>query len=171
MVWHAYTLNPRDFLEDCMRSGKMPFWRAGLPLAAINACINNESFEFTASPQARNDFESKTGLAWDSLFDAPEHVLPCPQCRATVTCLWTDLTNDRPWNGNHPGEHGSGFTDKNFVAKCPSCGLYVNHDVLRAQKFRKDVGQLMSHDTPMPGTILSIDGMFSTVLVLYLVLH
>ena len=35
MVWHAYMLNPRCFLEDCFRLGLMDFWMTGLPWALI----------------------------------------------------------------------------------------------------------------------------------------
>lgn len=35
MVWHAYTLNPRHFFEDCLRAGKMDLWYTGLPWKAI----------------------------------------------------------------------------------------------------------------------------------------
>ena len=66
MVWHAYQLNPRDFLEDCIRHGKMGFWRAGLPWSAIDACISNEMFEFEAPIEAVKNFVGATGLPWNS---------------------------------------------------------------------------------------------------------
>ena len=30
MVWHSHMLNPRAYLEDCLRNGQMHMWRTAL---------------------------------------------------------------------------------------------------------------------------------------------
>ncbi len=157
MVWHSYMLNPRDFLEDCVRYQKMNFWREGLPWAAINDCINNDSFEYVASEKARQLFESETGYAWDSLHDPPNITLDCPGCNRSLSVPWTTCSAGSTWT-NRFGVTGQGITEKDFVARCASCNVSSDHDLLRAQKFRKDVQRLLLKDVPMPGTILSIEG-------------
>lgn len=157
MVWHAYMLNPRDFLEDCMRSGKIRFWRSGLPWAAINSSIGNESLEYIASDKARQSFESKTGFAWDSLHDSPSTIIGCPGCRKEISTLWTSSTA-ASYYSTKDAKVGTGFADMNFRVSCPSCAALIEHDVLRGQKFRRDVQELLLKDVPMPGTILSTEG-------------
>ena len=158
MVWHAHLLNPRDFLEDCIRYGKLNLWTTGLPWAAIDSCIDNDSFEYSASDQARAKFESLTGLRWDSLNDSHQARLECPCCHRQVHSPWTTCTTIRDWQGSSAGELGHGFTDRDFEIRCPSCSLQLTHDVLRAQKFREDTKALISKDLPMPGTLLSNNG-------------
>lgn len=157
MVWHSYMLNPRDFLEDCIRHQKMNFWREGLPWAAINDCIDNSSFEYTASDEARHFFETETGYAWDSLCDPPNLSFDCPRCSRSLSVPWTTCTVGSIWT-DPSGVIGQGFSERKFWAHCVSCNLSVDHDLLRAQKFRRDVQRLLLNDVPMPGTILSING-------------
>ena len=51
-----------------------------------------------------------------------------------------------------------GFADKGFHYTCDGCKLTLTHDVLRTQKFRKDLQQLLLADVPMPGTVLDRNG-------------
>lgn len=157
MVWHSYLLNPRDFLEDCIRHQKMNFWREGLPLAAINDCIDNSSFEYTASDKACQLFESETGYAWNSLHDPPNLTLECPGCSRSLSVPWTTCTAGSIWT-DRSGVTGQGFSERQFRVRCASCNVAVDHELLRAQKFRRDTQRLLLKDVPMPGTILSIDG-------------
>ena len=158
MVWHSYMLNPRDFLEDCLRHGKMQFWKTGLPWEAIDSCIDNNSLEYCASQQAQGFFEAQTKEAWDSLNDKPTTLVPCPKCKRLLTCPWT--TCDRAFfqetTGLELSDHG--LADKQFQLSCQFCRVTINHGVLRTQKFRRDLEQLLLNDVPMPGTILSLNG-------------
>ena len=165
MVWHSYMLNPRDFMDDCIRNQKMNFWRAGLPWAAINSCINNDSFEYVATDEARQLFESKTGYAWDSLHDGPNLILDCPGCNRGLSIPWTDCNAFSAWTDPTGkiglGAVGQGFADREFRVRCATCNTLIDHEFLRAQKFRKDVQRLLLKDVPMPGTILTVDGKFT----------
>lgn len=157
MVWHSYLLNPRDFLEDCLRYKKMNFWKNGLPRLTIDACIDNDSFEYSANLEAQSTFQRQTGLAWDSLNDATAKVVPCPNCKRELACPWT--TADEASFLNDGGmDLACGFADKGFHYTCEGCKFGLTHDVLRTQKFRNDLQQLLLADVPMPGTILDRQG-------------
>lgn len=153
-------LNPRDFLEDCLRYGKLQFWKTGLPWAAIDSCIDNDSFEICASQQAQELFEAATKSAWDSLNDKSTILMPCPKCKRQLECPWTTCNNAffQEADGGFPEVLGHGLADKQFELSCQFCGVIINHGVLRTQKFRRDLEQLLLNDVPMPGTILNVDG-------------
>ena len=158
MVWHSYMLNPRNFLEDCLRYGKMDLWTTGLPWEAINSCIDNESLEFVASENARIVFNRNTGLAWDSLED--EYLIPvkCPQCKTQMGCPPTTCLERYCWTAEKIGKAGTGFADPEFSQPCLTCRFVITHDRLRMQKLRNDVQSLLVDDLPMPGTILTTNG-------------
>ena len=166
MVWHAYMLNPRDFLEDCLRQGKMRFWRAGLPWAVIDPCINNNTFEYCASEAAMESFEDRTGFKWDSLHDPPNATIECCSCGRKLYVPWTRWNSERAWtHSDSPGSAelygeslAAGVSDKSFEVQC-QCGVVVTHEYLRIQKFRRDIKTLHNSDVPMPGTILNHNGM------------
>ncbi|KAL9099042.1 MAG: hypothetical protein Q9163_005397, partial [Psora crenata] len=153
LVWHAYQLNPRDFLEDCVRYGKLDFWRAGFPWARVNACIDNDTFEFKPSGKAIHTWESKTGYAWDSVNDSQDAILNCPMCRKPAKVPWTGLTRAIMWT-----DKGDGFADKYLNVVCRNCHNIICHDNLKLIKFLDDVEALMENDNPMPGTILDTQG-------------
>lgn len=163
MVWHAYQLNPRNFLEDCLRLGKMSLWRAGLPWTAIDACIDSESFDFKASHEAVENFESVTGLAWDGWEPLDEAQIKCPNCNRIHSVPWTKWCHKSHWQKTSysacfNGEiNASGFADKAFCLVSP-CGTWIDHELLRLHKFRKDMQALRFHDVPMPGTLLDTQG-------------
>lgn len=150
-------LNPRACLEDCIRYGKIKLWRAGLPWVAINSRIDNDSLEYSGSGQAQAFFEAGSGLAWDSLNDPPTARVTCPGCKRKLSCPWTTC-DESFFVGSVGGEVGHGFADQHFEYDCDTCRVTINHDVLRTQKFRKDLQQLLLKDIPMPGTILSLNG-------------
>ena len=168
MVWHSYMLNPRDFLEDCLRQGKMKFWRACLPWAVIDPCIDNNTFEYTASDAAMKYFEDRTGYRWNSLIDSPDATIECPACRRTLYVPWTRWNSPDMWTKSKSldcsesyGESvAAGFSDKNFEAPC-QCGIFIDHELHRVQKFRKDIQALRDLDVPMPGTIFSSTGSYN----------
>lgn len=165
MVWHAYMLNPRDFLEDCLRQGTMRFWRAGLPWAVINPCIDNKTFEYSASEAAMEYFEDRTGYKWISLNDFPKATIECPLCRRKLYVPRTRWDSQRAWTKSSSrkdaelyGElSAAGFSDKKFDVQC-QCGIVIDHEMYRTQKFRRDIQALRNLDVPMPGTILSDHG-------------
>ncbi|KAL4983569.1 hypothetical protein BDW68DRAFT_194326 [Aspergillus falconensis] len=156
MVWHAHMLNPRSFLEDCIRHGKISFWSTGFPWEAINASIDDQTLVYDAGSDAASVFTSKTNLEWDNLQDMPSKMLNCPSCSHPNTAPWTNGRLTLPLEKTF--DAWTGFTDKNFSIYCGQCMLRITHDTLRVQKFRNDVKDLFDGDLPMPGTLLNVWG-------------
>jgi hypothetical protein len=61
MVWHAYMLNPRAYLEDCVRLGRMALWYTKIPWSEVAECINPSTFAFEAGAVAEGSFTRLTG--------------------------------------------------------------------------------------------------------------
>lgn len=97
MVWHAYLLNPRAFLEDCIRYGKTYFWRTDFPWAQVNACIDNGSFEFSETQNAIQNFEFSTDHPWSNLDEDDVVEMRCPLCDGTHEIEWTDWDRADAW--------------------------------------------------------------------------
>jgi hypothetical protein len=135
----------------------MRFWKSGFPWEAIDSCIDNNTLDFTGTTQAQDGFTKETGLAWDNLQDSNAIPISCPHCSQKFKAPWTSAGESSSWLFND-GSLGSGFADKDFQLACSSCRIVINHEVLRVCKFRGDVELLLRNDTPMPGTILSLDG-------------
>ena len=157
MVLHSYMLNPRDILEDCIRQCKLPAWYTGMPWAQINACIDNTTFDYNVNSNAVSEFESKTGLPFDSLQEPPYKSITCYSCKKQIKGSYTE-----PILGQDLDEAfslGRGFADRSMKLQCPSCGFTTTHDTLRLIKFRQDMERLLKYSTPMPGTILSLKGL------------
>lgn len=161
MVWHTFMLNPRNYLEDCVRNGKFGLWTSGFPWEAINNCINNETFDYSPSYEARQKFVARTRYAWDSLDDSRTINVECPKCKTLIPCPWTTCNSESKWSTYDVGKTGTGFAEKYFGAQCKNCHFVNGHEILRATKFRKDVDRLRSHNYPMPGTFLDKNGKIS----------
>ncbi|KAF7587627.1 hypothetical protein BBP40_006991, partial [Aspergillus hancockii] len=162
MVLHAHMLNPRAYLEDCIRNVAMNRWAAGLPWELIDSCINTQTMEYDAGQTAEARFQQVTGLPWDNLQGASEKSLECPKCEHQMSVPWTDAQVSLPLN--EAFEHCHGFADKNFEKNCPVCKFSITHDVLRVQKFRKDVKSLLLSELPMPGTFYDLMGVPKAIL-------
>ena len=80
MVWHAHTLNPRCYFEDCVRVGRLDFWASGLPWELVDGAIDSTTFDYAAGPEARRAWEAGTTLAWDNLLDPADREVRCPAC-------------------------------------------------------------------------------------------
>lgn len=146
----------------------MDAWRTGLPWAVINSCIDNDSFDYDAGPEAKEVFETWTQHCWDSLQDPQLVEIKCPKCDSILEVPWTRWDNQSAWrknsNGDYCGEHdATGYADKGFEFSCknpkPSYHLHATtHGVLRAQKFRRACEALKRDDIPMQGTCLDSNG-------------
>ena len=88
MVWHAFMLNPRNYLEDCLRFGLKDLWATGLPWAAVDAAIDT-NFNYVVPDIGMADFVAKTGFNWDNAEDANTRILSCPRCDQKVQVPWT----------------------------------------------------------------------------------
>jgi len=155
MVLHSFMLNPRAFLEDCIRHSKLPLWHAGFPWALVNEGIDNKTFEYRASDEAMATFMQRSSLSWDNLEGPAEKTISCSSCAKEVLCPYTNTSTFDPFQ---PFEMNTGFADKSFTATCRSCYTKIVHESLRIRKFRSDMQNLMKYGIPMPGTLLSLKG-------------
>ena len=157
-------LNPRSFLEDCLRRQEMSFWANGLPWQIINDCIDGATLEYCETPAQRQKFELSTGLAWDNVMDPPGPTIDCPGCKHRTTVRWTTSGKARYWASSESGAGGIGLADKEFQSQCenPRCGITITHDKLRVTKFRDEMKALLEEKTPLPGTILGKDGLVNS---------
>jgi hypothetical protein len=156
MVWHAHSLNPRNYLEDCIRYGKLSTWKTGFPWEAIDRCINNHTMEYTISELAQQLFEQKLNLKWNNLHDQPAKDIICPYCQSTNTVLWTEAYfGDTVENAFR---FSNGYADNSFEVRCVNCSHIIDHGRLKVAKFRKDLTATLYEDLPMPGTFTNIHG-------------
>ncbi|RLM01276.1 hypothetical protein CFD26_104085 [Aspergillus turcosus] len=156
MVWHAHMLNPRGFLEDCIRSGKMSLWAGGFPWETINYCIDNRTLDYDASDRARVRFNVMTRCAWDNLHDPPEKFIECVTCENMISVPWTQGRISLPIQMAF--DKFDGYADKGFNVTCWKCGSTIDHERLRVRKFRSDVVDWLKEQVPMPGTLCNSRG-------------
>lgn len=159
MVWHAHTLNPRIFFEDCLRYGALDFWATGLPWSNINACLDNTTFDYDVDDAVKAAWIQNSQLLWDNLDDPLEKTLRCPCCtQATFLSI--------PWSRNSgfpPGSvdnfsPGDGYADSDFSEHCRSCNTIITNDTLQVHQFRQDISRLLREDVPLGGTVLDHQG-------------
>lgn len=159
MVWHAHTLNPRIFFEDCLRDGCLDFWATGLPWASIDACIENTTFEYDVGEGAQVNWERGTGRAWDNLYDPMETELRCLCCtQATILSIPWSRNAGFPSGPAHEFAPGDGYADSDFVEVCPKCQTPITHETLQVARFRNDISRLLRDDVPLSGTVLDYLG-------------
>ncbi|KAI9928134.1 hypothetical protein MW887_002167 [Aspergillus wentii] len=156
MVWHAYILNPRDYLEDCFRQARMSCWITGFPWTVINPCIDDRDLAYVVPEEGRNFFAATTGLNWDNLHDPETKTLVCPRYKCPVPVPWTNGAINADCNF----EESDGYADKSFHATCPRpfCQCTIDHEKLKLRKFRADLVELVELNRPMPGTVLNLNG-------------
>ncbi|KAI9734783.1 MAG: hypothetical protein M1818_006770 [Claussenomyces sp. TS43310] len=155
MVWHTFMLNPRAYLEDCMRFGLKDTYATGMPWQTVNAAIDTQ-FNYSVPQAARDGFTNMTGRSWDNIQDSSTKSLKCPKCSRMLAIPWTTCGFPEHFDPKaaKPGLVGNGYGEKDFSFYCDGCGAEVNHDLLRVAKFKRHVEILIRSDCPMPGTIL-----------------
>lgn len=170
MVWHAYMLNPRAYLEDCLRTGRMRLWHTRFPWKAVEACVDCGSFAYEPGDLAVDAWRVVTGgLSWSNLELGKKKVC-CPHCGGLNLCEWStcgDGKGDRSkllsgrlasWIDGILAS-GHGYCDKDFGLICSACQRDVDHSRLAAGKFCSDLELLIKHRTPMQGTLLDLQGL------------
>ncbi|KAL1652218.1 hypothetical protein SLS58_000345 [Diplodia intermedia] len=153
MVWHAHTLNPRIFFEDCLRHGCLDFWATGLPWADINTCIDNTTFDYDVGEPVKAIWRHNTQLSWDNLDDPSDKEIRCPFC-TQATFLSIPWSRGAGFSRGHDVEFapGDGYSDGEFAQTCPSCQSTITHDTLEVWQFRQDIARLLREDVPLGGT-------------------
>jgi hypothetical protein len=153
MVWHAHMLNPRDYLEDCMRAGRRDLWSAGIPWNIVNNAIDT-SFNYKPSDDCASIWKAATDREWDNAQDPLSKNLRCPACSTLNDVPWTTCGLPEDSKQVRPGLIGTGYGDGEFEFSCTKCNTTINRDYLEVAKFVNDVKALLARNQPVPGTIL-----------------
>ncbi|KFA53947.1 hypothetical protein S40293_01804 [Stachybotrys chartarum IBT 40293] len=157
LVWHAYMLNPRLYLEDCLKQGYGSLWASGLPWKVINAAITGD-YLLTASEECKVNWTLRTNRDWDNLSDPWEKELPCLACASVNKIPWTTCGLPAGYQGDkRPGLIGKGYGDGDLEYNCSQCKFKITNGALRLNKFRIDAQALINYDKAMPGTILDLE--------------
>ncbi|KFY30091.1 hypothetical protein V494_08272, partial [Pseudogymnoascus sp. VKM F-4513 (FW-928)] len=153
MVWHSFMLNPRNYLEDCMRFGLRDTWYAGMPWKAVNESIN-DNFYYEATHSAKLKWAA-TNRPWDNLDEPSVKSMKCPRCSTLLSIPWTTASMDESVVHNWDMKYvGHGYAEADLLESCPVCNLNVTHDILRVSKFKRDAEDLLRSDYPMGGTVV-----------------
>jgi hypothetical protein len=150
-------LNPRIYLEDCIRFTNHRQWRTIFPWQVIYDSIDNETFEYTGEDTLT--FKRLTGHEWDPLEDKGLKMIRCPKCAVSLVVSWTQPP---PVSSREALEaylvFDTGFAGSEFRQDCSSCHLTITHEKLRVGKFCSDADALIEWDQPLAGTILNMWG-------------
>jgi hypothetical protein len=157
MVWHAYMLNPRIYLEDSVRYTKQTLWRTSFPWKTIYEAIDNKTFDY--NPGYEKHFEQSTGRLWHPVQDDRLATVECPKCQKQLEIEWTKPPST-------PGAatlenylvNDSGFAGSEFGHCCRHCNLVITHERLRVAKFCDDAHALIHDKRPFAGTVLNAWG-------------
>lgn len=155
LVWHSHMLNPRAYLEDCLRHGLKGLWHMGLPWNLVNGAIDAE-FNYKATEECQNSWKERTWREWDNVNDPPKKSLKCPVCSKKCQIPWTTCGLPEDYKYLPPKLDGDGFGDGSLRVECSGCGALINRRLLEVARFVKDTHGLLVQERPMPGTILSL---------------
>ena len=157
MVWHAYMLNPRVYLEDSIRYTKQTLWRTSFPWELIYRSIDNATFDL--SKEGAVHFHQTTQRQWDPLQDNSLKEINCPKCTTLNKVPWT-----RPPAKTTPEAleiyliNDTGYAGPAFEHSCSSCVFNITHEKLRVGKFCDDAHNVLDAERPLAGTILNMWG-------------
>lgn len=157
MVWHSHMLNPRNFIEDCVRYGKHSLWKTGFPWDSINRSINDHILEYTVNVAAQQKFQQCTHIKWTNLHDPPVKSIVCPRCKTENTVPWTQ--GGIGSQATEAFKDARGYADKGFLTSCTRCLFRIDHEQLKVAKFRRDLEDLLNHERPMPGSFINLNGL------------
>ncbi|KAH7316647.1 hypothetical protein B0I35DRAFT_451594 [Stachybotrys elegans] len=164
LVWHANLLNPRLYLEDCLKQGFGSLWASGLPWKLIDNAIGSD-YLYSVDDACKEHWTSRTGHPWENSADSMEKQLACIACGDAISIPWTTCGLPMDYQGDlRPGLVGNGYGDGELKQSCIKCGFKITHDALRVNKFRRDAQQLITHDRAMPGTIMDLKSGMPTIL-------
>jgi hypothetical protein len=81
-------LNPRNYLEDCLRYGLKDLWTTGFPFNVVNGAIDIR-FNYTVPDAAKDSWTKSTGLHWENASDSMTKDVRCPRCGTMMKVPWT----------------------------------------------------------------------------------
>ncbi|KAK7202398.1 hypothetical protein BZA70DRAFT_286073 [Myxozyma melibiosi] len=154
MVWHAHMLHPRAYWDDCWRSSRQAaYFAMPFPWDEINHVIRpasadpNGPLAYDPPLDAHQNFETKTGAAFDIDRDVIPKRLKCHNCLENEIVV--------PWWQ----EDGSGWAQDKFSKVCPKCGIKISKEGIAAMQFLEDFKTLSRDGIPMKGTFFDTYGL------------
>lgn len=165
MVWHAYTLNPRAYLEDCLREGRMRLWHTPFPSQTVANHVDPETHHYQVTKHAMASFTEQTGLSWNNLDGLDSANVDCHVCGLRNTAPWTTYGEVSPNDTSVLVDVQAllstchGYADKGFALTCQECKSEITHDALCVGKLRRDLVKLIEEDAVLPGNVLSKNGL------------
>lgn len=165
-------LNPRSYLEDCLRQAKMNLWATAFPWDLVSQCIianDEQQYRYDPGLSAQLAWELRTGRRWNNLHDPLSRKLQCPLCSSTIEIPWTTAISSMLYSRTNPGQirktgfaMATGYCDHSFSATCPNCAAVLDHEYLAVLKFKADVQALRKKELPLPGTLFTPNGVVKT---------
>ncbi|KAF2032414.1 hypothetical protein EK21DRAFT_99049 [Setomelanomma holmii] len=157
MVWHTFMLNPRTYLEDCIRYSKHRLWRTMFPWELIHGAIDNDTLKYNPTPN--QNFLRDAGHAWEPpALTAPKKI-SCPKCLGEHEVPWTQPpVNSRVEALEAYLTSDTGYAGPAFSHPSSFCELIITHEKLRVGKFCDDTDGLIDLQRPLAGTILNMWG-------------
>ncbi|KAI1827818.1 hypothetical protein F4861DRAFT_535647 [Xylaria intraflava] len=132
-------------------------WHAGIPWQLVNDAIDT-NFNYKVSSDCMSNWEKTIGIKWDNAEDRFLKTLPpCPSCNTKNVVTWSTCGLAEHSFDEPPALVGQGYGDGDFQSSCVKCNLLLKRDYLEVFKFTTDVKYLLSHERPMPGTLLDND--------------
>jgi hypothetical protein len=156
MVLHSYMLNPHDFLQDCLRMGRISLWKPGFPFHLISKFLNQTTLLYEPPDSVRQKFEKRSSTIWSYTEPYETTKILCPGCPETISVAWKALY---PKNASEM-QKGSIFLPVD--SDCPKCQCRITQDSVSKARLRKDLGILQKEGIVMPGTLLSKHGLIPT---------
>ncbi|OAQ67280.1 alpha-ketoglutarate-dependent sulfonate dioxygenase [Pochonia chlamydosporia 170] len=154
LIWHSHMLNPRVYLEDCLRYGLGGLWVSGMPWQLVNATIDR-TFTYSVNKECKCGWTRRTERQWDNTKDPLQKLVDCRGCDEEFAIPWTTCGLPKDYNGQErPGLAGEGYGDGQLSQRCPSCQFKLSHDALRLEKFRDDICHLVKEGVVLPGAVL-----------------
>ncbi|KAF8159172.1 hypothetical protein B0H34DRAFT_392677 [Crassisporium funariophilum] len=154
MVWHAYMLNPRWYIEDSIRISDVSYLRSLGP--AFVALLNHPQIDdlLFAEPSfdRTQNWNERTSIPFDYLectSTLQERKLTCNRC---LTEIHAPLMNSS----------GTGYLQKHFTIRCPKSGCYSGNITKERLALRKLAECLSAsgslESSHLAGTVFSVDG-------------
>ncbi|KAL0957947.1 hypothetical protein HGRIS_000128 [Hohenbuehelia grisea] len=151
LVLHAYMISPHYFYEDSHSRVPELSALAKFPLHELVNLIDSSQFTYNPSKEQVDHWYERTSVPFDPvnfLKNLPTLHMDCPRCGNTVAVKWND--------------DGTGFTEVDFAAQCPSCEVVITHSRLRSSALLQALSAVQNDsEARFPGTMLDKDGLIT----------
>lgn len=153
MVFHSYMLNPRAFLQDCLRYSMLGVWKAGFPWQYVERHLSPQSLNFEPPQTCTDAYERVYQEQWHNPGHGTTATLTCPGCGHEVSTSLLEI-----YDLDEAGQE-KGNLRLPIHATCSDCHQRLTQDSLVMARLRDDLRLLQGRQVPLPGTLLSAEGL------------